>query len=372
MKVLIFAGCYYPHVHPRAFRATELAKEFRRQGDNVKVVNMTTIEQFDYSQYSKTTGIIVENLDINCVSNTKAEKPGRRSSFIGRHFKKLIDFFFHGRFFVQSHQIISKLQIDRDVDLVIALSTPFVCLYTVSKYIKREGKSFVAIADRGDPFYYSKQSKYAIWFKWIEKKVYEKFDYLTIPTENAIPLYSPLIDESKIRIIPQGFNMDNLNLYEGELSAPVSFAYAGVFYWDIRNPEFLFSYLDKLNMPFRFYLFMRYNDPTLDVLIRKYKNLEDKVIKKYSLPHDELLYELSKMHFLINIENISNTQMPSKLIDYGMSGRPTVSFNKETFKPQVLNEFLNGEYRNALEIDLKKYDIKTIVAQFKILVDEAS
>ncbi len=274
-----------------------------------------------------------------------------------------------GNLFKQSKRIAERINIDNDTDVVISLSTPFMDILAISKYISKHGKNFVTIADSGDPFYYSKQSSKAPWFYFVEKNAYKSYDYLTIPTENAIPLYSPLIDEKKIKIIPQGFRMDNLSLYNGSFDGPVRIAYAGVFYWDIRNPEFLLKRLNKINIDYELYLFMRNRDALVDELLEKYPNVKGHVRIK-SLPHDELIYELSRMHFLINIENVSNTQMPSKLIDYGMTGRPVLSCNSSNFSAEKFNAFLNGDYTGAYHIDLQKYNISHIANQFEELIKE--
>ena len=162
--------------------------------------------------------------------------------------------------------------------------------------------------------------------------------------------------------------MDNLNLYKGDYYGPVRIAYAGVFYRDIRNPEFLFRYLAQSKREFELYLFMRSRDSLIDEYMVKYPSLQGK-IKVSSLPHDELLYELSRMHFLVNIENLSNTQMPSKLIDYGMSGRPIFSCNEKTFSPEKLNRFMDGDYTGKMEIDVQRYNIKRIVEEYIELYD---
>ncbi len=366
MEIKFLTGCYYPQVHPRAFRAKELAEEFTRQGHHVEVINMTTIEGFDYKRYSKDTGIDIFNLGINRtkIDNSIQKETKFTQSWVGHAIRGMAQYLLHGSFFKQVRQIIPVLGRLEDADMVMAFSTPFVCLYSLSKYVEKHGKRFVTIADSGDPFYYSKQSKKAIWFKYIEKKVYRSFDYLAIPTEAAIPLYSPLIPEEKIKIIPQGFNMRKLHLYNGELKEPVKFAYAGVFYWDIRNPEFLFAYLNQLQMDYQFYIIMRYEDALVDGLLEKYPNVKEHVVMKYALPHDELLYELSKMHFLVNIENISNTQLPSKLIDYGIVKRPIFSCKKDTFSPVKFDHFIQGDYDGAMKVDVKQFDIELLAKKF--------
>jgi len=365
MKIHILTGHFYPQLHPRAFRANELALEFARRGHDVTVTNCWRIDGFDYDAYAKEQCIKVKNLDIlhsgmnNLVGSAK--QPSYRKGLLNTWKNYLLA----GSFFYRGPLIGKKLVIDDDTDLVIALATPFTCLYGLSYYARKNGKKWVAIGDSGDPFYGSRQTPKAIWFKYIERRAYKQFDFLTIPTENAIPLYAPMIKKEKIKIIPQGFRMDNLKLYEGERSLPVKFAYAGVFYWDIRNPEFLFKYLEGLkDVSFEFNVYMRGVDARLETVLEKYPTVKSMMNIRYSLPHDELLYELSKMHFLINIENLSNTQMPSKLIDYGMTGRPILSCNETNFKPEVLDAFINRNYEGAYQIDIKKYDIRHIADQF--------
>jgi hypothetical protein len=372
MRVVILAGNFYPEIHPRSFRATELAREFVRQGHDVTVVCCRNIEGFDYKAFEKSENINIQRIDVY-KGDKIAEVTAQKRTWLFKLKRFIIGYFFSGNLFRYGAEISQKLAdlgCMKEADMVISMSTPFSDHYGLAKYIKNHGKNFVAIADSGDPFYYSKQSNRAIWFKYIEKWVYTCFDYLTIPTENAIPLYAPLTNRNKIRIIPQGFNMRNLKLYEGKRENPIKFAYAGVFYWDIRNPEFLFSYLNDLDLEYRFYIFMRYNDKTFDEILNKYPNLKEKVVVRLSVPHDELIYELSTMHFLINVENISNTQMPSKLIDYGMTGRPIFSCNSNSFIKEQLQNFINGDYSSRYQVDVKKYDIERIVNQFKELARE--
>lgn len=362
MKIHIITGHFYPQLHPRAFRANELAIEFARRGHDVSVTNCWKIKGFDYDEYGRKNNIRISNLNLFI---TSAEGISNSSSSKSQNkLKKFVkNYFFAGSFFFRGPRIAQEVKIDSDTDLVIALSTPFTCVYGVSRYLKKHGKRCVAIADSGDPFYNSQQSPKAIWFKHIEKSVYKQYDYLTIPTENAIPLYAPMIDREKIKIIPQGFNMDNLNLYKGDFEGPIRIAYAGVFYRDIRNPEFLFRHLASVKKKFELHLFMRERDTMVDEYIEKYPSLKGKVFVT-SLPHDKLLYELSRMHFLVNIENLSNTQLPSKLIDYGMAGRPIFSCNSTNFSPEKLNRFIDGDYSGEFEVDVKRYNIKHIADEF--------
>ncbi len=194
--------------------------------------------------------------------------------------------------------------------------------------------------------------------------MYKYFDYLSIPTENAIPIYSSVINPQKILIIPQGFNMKGVRLCEDNRTMPVKFAYAGVFYKDIRNPEFLFKHLSLQNQDFLFFIFLRERDPYVDELINKYSSISKSIRIIYSLPREQLLFELSKMHFLINIDNTSSTQIPSKVIDYAISKRPIYSCNETTFQENIFKKFMDGDYSSQLIVDISKYEIENVANQF--------
>ena len=367
MNIHILTAHFYPQLHPRAFRSSELAAELVKRGHRVTVTNLTTVEDFDYMSFTEKTGVDVRNLGLYHLKTDNLENV--QNTWLYHTYRFLVEYLFAGNLFRHSSIIAKRINIDHDTDAVIALSKPFMNVLAISRYVKRHGKKFVTIVDSGDPFSNSKQTKTAFWFKWVEKWTYKFYDYLTIPTENAIPLYAPMIDKEKIRIIPQGFRMDSLKLYEGSFDGPIRMAYAGVFYFDIRNPEFLFAYLNTLSIDYEFYLFMRDCNALVDDLLAKYPSVKPHV-RISTMPHDELITELSRMHFLINIENLSNTQMPSKLIDYGMTGRPIFSCNKTNFSPEKFNRFVNGDYSEAYNVDVKKYDIRVIAQQFENLITQ--
>ena len=70
------------------------------------------------------------------------------------------------------------------------------------------------------------------------------------------------------------------------------------------------------------------------------------------------------MDFLINFENTSNNQTPSKLIDYAISGRPICSISTANFKSNIFDEFMTGNFENETIVNLTDYDIKKVVKQY--------
>lgn len=375
MKIAILTAVFHPELHPRAFRAYELAKEYAIQGHDVEVFLLTRIKGFDYEQLSQELHIKITILPLY-TRELGAENIFQQTNpllrWIHWGYRWLLEYLLAGNLFAYSTRIAECLKHEmQQKDMVIALSTPFMNLLGLAKYVhahKAQSKT-IYIADSGDPFYYSQQTKRALYFKWVEKWVYRHFDYLSIPTSDAIPAYAPLIPKEKIQIIPQAFNMRDVHLSPAPTSDIPTFAYAGVFYQDIRNPEFLFKHLCTLTEDFRFHVYLRHRDPHITSVLDKYqKQLGEKLIIHYSVKRTDLLYRLSECHFLINISNTTSTQLPSKLIDYGITKRPVYSFDKQSFNPQVFTAFMHGDYTHAMPIDIRPYDIEVVTKQFIELV----
>lgn len=375
MKIAILTAVFHPELHPRAFRAYELAKEYAIQGHDVEVFLLTRIKGFDYEQLSQELHIKITILPLY-TRELGAENIFQQTNpllrWIHWGYRWLLEYLLAGNLFAYSTRIAECLKHEmQQKDMVIALSTPFMNLLGLAKYVhahKAQSKT-IYIADSGDPFYYSQQTKRALYFKWVEKWVYRHFDYLSIPTSDAIPAYAPLIPKEKIQIIPQAFNMRDVHLSPAPTSDIPTFAYAGVFYQDIRNPEFLFKHLCTLTEDFRFHVYLRHRDPHITSILDKYqKQLGEKLIIHYSVKRTDLLYRLSECHFLINISNTTSTQLPSKLIDYGITKRPVYSFDKQSFNPQVFTAFMHGDYTHAMPIDIRPYDIEVVTKQFLELV----
>lgn len=366
MKINIVTASYPPLIHPRSFRASELAKEFVRLGNDVTVTNITMVDGFDYEKLSEETGVKINNLPLYHHSIQDSADNKVKYQKIRKFLAPLTEYFLAGQLFNKTAQLVKLLKFPADLDLAISLSVPFMDILGVSRYLEkhRPNSHMIAIADSGDPFYYSKQYKKAPYFRGIERRAYKQYDYLTIPTENAIPLYNKLMPENRIIVIPQAFNLRDVKRYNGDRGNVTKFAYAGVFYSDIRNPEFLFSYLDDWKDDYEFHVYMRYKDEFFLNLMQKYPNLAKHTIINKAILREELIYELSKMHFLVNIENLSNTQMPSKLIDYGISLRPIFSCNANSFSEEKFANFLHGNYDGAYPVDLSKYDVVNVAQQF--------
>ena len=79
----------------------------------------------------------------------------------------------------------------------------------------------------------------------------------------------------------------------------------------------------------------------------------------------DVVWECSKADFLINITNPSNVQTPSKLIDYGIAGRPILDVPNEFSDPSLFLSFYEGDYSGQHNIDfLDDYRIENVARPF--------
>lgn len=374
MKIAIVTAYYLPIPTPRAFRATELAQEFARRGHSVTVYNSITDEGFEYSSlptYNNHLRYI--NLDIlnaEKLSNSNSNKRSKFILFLLSNIRLLTYYFTTNKWFLLYKGLKKNLHFDEHYDLLISIGLPFHIHWGVGRLIDKRNISDCYVADYGDPFSKHNPSiKVAPYFRFIERKIISKFDYITVPTEIALNSYVWLKDKSKIKVIPQGFDFSQIVIANYKPNKIPTFAYAGLFYSDIRNPKNFFKFLCELECDFRFYIYT--NVGSMDNLscIQPFISiLKEKLIIKDIIPRLSLIEELSKLDFIININNISSNQIPSKLIDYTLSQRPIFSLSQNEFDDLKFMKFMNGNYINGEAVDLDEFSIKNVADKFEKLV----
>ena len=388
-KIGIVSYSFYPNNSPRAFRAFELAKEFSKKGHNVTVY----ISKFDYNfnEIEEKYGFKVQKIESGYFLN-KDSKKQRYNSFknmnskfkpninkeniykqtIKRIVKPLFNLIFIDGFRYEFSNNIYKYfkQNKSSFDLLISNGLPFSVHLGCSKAISK--KYIIAqnsVAEYGDPFSFnSSDNKNEMIIRRkskIEKKVLESFNHITIPTSKSIDSYLALSSRDKIKIIPQGYNLKEIKIAQYKRNEIPTFAFAGIFYKKIRDPESFFEHLIKIDKDFKFILYTDINNKeNMDCILPYIENLEKKIKINNIIPRNQCLYKLSKMDFLINQENLNSGQVPSKIIDYSITGRPIYSFSQDSFKKEIMDDFLNGSYDQQIRINLDDYSIESVTEKF--------
>lgn len=368
MKILIVSGTFYPENSPRSFRTTELAKELGRNGHNVTIIIPYT--DFDYSDFTAKYFIKIIFTKQIWIPHVSGSFDGR-FGFLKRALRRLLLMVFEYPSIILMYLVKKALRTEKDYDLLISVAVPYPVHWGVAW--SRTDKKRIArvwVADCGDPYMGCKTDSFEklFYFKYLEKWFCRKANYISIPNKDHLNQYYREF-HSKIKFIPQGFRFEDSNIYQGEINNTITtFAFAGVLLKGKRDPTVLLEYLSHVSIDFRFILYTENND-----MIQPFKfRLGDKIEVRPYIRRESLLYELSKMDFLVNIEFHSSVQSnsPSKLIDYAIVNRPVLSLSMENLNKHLIDEFLRNDYRNKMQFkDVNRFRIESVVKQFIDLVD---
>lgn len=352
--IVILSYYYFPQITPRAFRAKELAAEFIKRGWNVILIT-------PHGQYSND-----QILELHKINSTPI-KPDTSTSFltpINQLIMKALR-----RLLPGGKDLIGALKIVRhgaktriNADIVLSIGLPF--SVHLATYILKSKKSIRAtrfIADYGDPFS-AMEARYkgCLYAKTIERHVLHSFDEITVPVNSAKEEFKHVTDLQKIYISPQGLDITQFKIsHYKQHPQKVRFAYAGLFYDDIRNPSVLLDYMRTLDMDIELHIYTRTSHEATRQIINKFSAMRNIIIHE-ALPRDECIFELSKYDFLVNIENEITSQIPSKLIDYSITSRPIFSFKPSTFNHHDFDCFINRNYEKTISINPEQFSIVNI------------
>ncbi len=369
MKILVVTQHIFPIQTPRSIRSTELVKELARRGHELTVY--AVLGKYDYSSFEKEYNVKVRNIPIRWeLSPTNSDGIVHRT-FVDRVLGRLLHRF-EFPLFEFYHRIPDIIKSETHFDAVISIAVPHQIHWGCANAKRKYPDKFPSrwIADCGDPFMKNgATTEHLPKYEKYERMFCEECEYITVPIENAKGAYYPEYRD-KIMVIPQGFDFDlnavGQNVVENEVP---SFAFAGMFYPDIRNPKLFLDYLCGVDRDFRFYVYTRY-----DNLLAEYREkLGEKLVVCKPIPRNELIGVMSGMDFLVNIMNVNSpNQLPSKLIDYGIAGRPILDVNPTAPNTSQIDRFLEGNYEGSLKIEnLEQYHISNVGEKFlQLIIDK--
>jgi hypothetical protein len=364
-KIIIISASILPKNSPRANRTTELAKEFGRQGHDVTVY--AVLGNYDYSDFEKTYNVKVKSIGKMRFATINSDGKAKNtivSVLLSKLFHKLIDF----PDIELSFKVLNFLKKEFKADLLITIAVPYALHFgaAFSKIKLKEKFPENWIADCGDPFMGNKFIKPFFYFKHVEKWFCKHADYLTVPIEEAkVGYYKEFHD--KIKVIPQGFNFDEVKINEktNNNNKVLTLVYAGAFYKGIRDPKQFLEYLSTLDIDFKFVVFTKNKATVEPFKIALGAKLE---VKEY-IPRNDLLNVMSKADFLVNFENGTAVQSPSKLIDYALAKRPILSIESLKLDEDNVDAFFEGNYKDQLIVEnIEQFNIKNVVNNFISLI----
>lgn len=363
-KILIVCQAFYPSNSPRSHRATELAKEFALQGHEVTVLMPKDLKV--HSTFEKEHQVTIKDLGLLRWKSPDFGK-SKFGYFLTRSFYRLLSLAFEYPDIELTCLVNKGLKNEQGYDLLISIAVPYPIHWGIARAWKKNqqiAKKWVA--DCGDPYMGNTTDSFKKWFhfSYIEKWFMRKADFISIPVESARKAY---FDEfhPKIKVIPQGFKIEPVNVSGTFQNSVPTFIYAGGFIPGLRDPRPLLEFLSSVDSDFLFIIYT--NNPDL---IKSYKSkLGRRLEIRAYVTRPELLKVLSEADFLVNFDNNTTTAVPSKLIDYAISGRPVLNI-ESTFERQRVIRFLNGDYSDAMKFaSIEDYKIENVCRSFLALLN---
>jgi glycosyltransferase involved in cell wall biosynthesis len=367
-KILLVSAAFAPEISPRSFRATELAIELSKKGHDVSV--MTICREFNYRSIELEYNIkikIIGDIDLKPIAFTSSSK---LLKFCNRLVVRLMLMIGEYPNIKLLWPVFKSLQKEtNNYDLLISFAVPYPVHWGCALFKKKKDSLAATwVADCGDPFVGDKNDTFRklFYFKWVEKWMFRKYDFITITREDFKVNYFQEFHQ-KIRVIPQGFRIPKKNDKITNSHKVPTFAFAGALLGRSRSPAHIFKALRQIGKPFKFIFYTSSPDPVKPFQLE----FGDFVEIFDVIPRDQLLEKLKEMDFLVNLEYDRFKASPSKLIDYAISGKPILNFNNETRinDTKVLGEFLVGNYQNAFVVqNLEQYNIENVADQFLNLI----
>jgi hypothetical protein len=367
-KILIVTHGFHPEQSPRAFRATELAKEFCRQGHEVTVMAPERSNMRDLLNEFPITFVSLGQLKWK-IFNFKSQ------GGLGKIYNKVVNRTMPLLFEYPMIELIPKIKKIFDsnhnsYDILISVAVPYPIHWGIAAIWKSKLKSQIGIwvADCGDPYCHQENDTFRppFYFQWIEKWFMRKADYITVPTQNSFKGYFPEF-YSKLKVIPQGFRFQDIEKKETINDGIVRFGYGGVFIPGKRDPTEFIDFLISLPQNIRFEFHIYTNSPQF---VTPYILSDTRIIVHNPVNRKALLETLSAFNFVVNFANQGSAQTPSKLIDYAIIDKPILNIVTGSLNRQSVEEFLNGDYVQSLKIEnIDNYRIENVIQSFIILTE---
>lgn len=259
-------------------------------------------------------------------------------------------------------QKLEKIHSERSIDAILTICSPFPSHIAGAKF-KEAHPEIRFVAYTVDPFAASDRIiPYFHRFKdlvELERNVCSKADclllseeainyrqdiYGEIPNKMALPYLLPEVKEIQARI----YDDDQIHC-----------VYAGRFYKDIRNPEYMLKVFAALkNKKIILHLY----STGCDEMVRKYAAMSSQIQLHGYVSQEELQQAYASCDFLIGVGNSMYDFLPSKTYEYLSLRRSIVFFNPQGYTNNVLEK-----YPHSLQISDDK-EVNDAVFRFETFI----
>lgn len=351
-RLLIITAWYYPFIHPRAHRWTSLAEYWAAQSHEVHVV---CARQRGYPEHAHVNGVQVHRAGFDSLKEVvyyyaglkggrgrvgqAVARPGLVLKLLTWLYKTLWKKIYFPDdaciwYFPARKRVRALLQ-QYEFDAVISVSLPFTS-HLIGRYTKRKVPGLAWLADMGDPFARPAQALntpvfYGRLSRQLEAQVFKLTDAIVVTNAAMRAVYLRIYNAAadKISIVPPLLHppWQPIEAESGDSKKmAIHLGYFGALYKPVRTPDALLLLLEKtlaarpdLNGRLEVHFFGEIFPEFLEKLQRV------ECVRLHGLrSREEVRLAMQKMDMLLHIGNTTQYQLPSKAVEYLVSGKPVL------------------------------------------------
>ena len=350
-KVLIISFQYWPALNARAFRWTALAEDWAREGREVHVVcarvpDRPVLETQNGVQVHRVGSAWIERLRGAAMPVTGGGTAARQSA-IRRAATAAARAIWHRIYwpdtsctwyFAARSKARELLAVIRP-EAVVSVSPAFTAVAVGRSLARRSRRGFRWLIDLGDPFSFADEAppnNFRIYRGLnirFERSCFAAADSVSVTTSETRDRYATLFPESaqKIAVIPPLVALPETGsgtVHTGR-SDRRRLAFLGRLYPTIRPPDFLlalFAALARAPGGERYELHFYGETWECEASFAPYRHMVSRNLFVHgAVPRERAASAMRSAYALINIGNDTRYQLPSKIVEYAMTGRPILN-----------------------------------------------
>lgn len=392
MRILLIMLNYHPVANPNVYRWSAIAEYWVGKGHELHILctrhsRMPDEDELQGVRVHRSGSATLLDWAYNLIGakQRRGEVGGlsvRQHSKGRKGLEKLMDLTWRRIFwpdgsclwFLPGKALGRKLLREYQFDAMVSVGLPFTA-HWIAHALKKQQAGLLWLMDIEDPFCFSDEffvnnaALYSRLNYWAERQAFLQADRISLTVKQARERYLQLFPWAgiKTRIIPPLFNLSFPEVVPMQPDKVLQLGYFGTFYPSVRTPDFLLQLLEHMvvldsSLPER-------------LIIHLYGELSGHFAAAFEA-HPRLLpifrfhglvsrkavaVAMPRMNCLINIGNITDYHLPSKSVDYLMTGKPVV--NLSFVKGDPFTQLFQG-YPYFLELNASESVLSELASSF--------
>lgn len=316
-------------------RPDDLEEEEYRNTTIFRLYDIRRVRRKDYFSYCETKPLSIIQKAWFCLLKTVGQIQKRIAITPCRVFSRSI------------YKAIRELDEHKSYDAILSVSGDFAISYACAKYKEKRNRAKL-YTYLLDPLCGNFLYKH-----YNERKVREDQEFIFRESDFAVVtpiIYATLSDVHNVVSceFPSFFEDEEITENKNNIQfdhEKVNLLYTGVFYREIRDPEYLVKLISQMDKKTVLHICGHF-DAAYEI---KYKKLIEKgqLILHGNVSHEIMYNAIMEADYLVNVGNSTDMMLPSKLISYISTGKPIINIYQIKSCP-TLNYLQN--YNNNINL----------------------